>query len=321
MKKDLLYDTILSAIKEKIPNRIILANTLAELLNIEKEAVYRRLRGEVAFSFVEIAAIASTLGISLDNIVGARYINSRPFQLKLVEYIDPVDIDYRMLEHYIYILNLGKDDPDSKVMDCTSILPQSLYLNYKTIARFFLFKWMYQCKDFDVILRFKDVRPTERLLKIQERNIAASRLIRQTFYVWDPLIFHYLVNDINYFISINLVEQEDLRLLKEELLLFLDDMEILAARGKYDETGNSLFFYISSINFDTSYRCIEVKQFRISLIRAFTLNAAASLDKKTYGRINNWIQAVLRSSTMISVSGAKQRIQFFEKQRVIINTL
>lgn len=70
MKKDLLYDTILNAIREKIPNRIILANTLAELLNIEKEAVYRRLRGEVAFSFVEIAAISSSLGISLDNIVG-----------------------------------------------------------------------------------------------------------------------------------------------------------------------------------------------------------------------------------------------------------
>ena len=87
------------------------------------------------------------------------------------------------------------------------------------------------------------------------------------------------------------------------------------------ETGNSIFFYISNINFDTSYRCVEVKQFRVSLIRAFTLNAAASLDKKTYERINNWIQAVLRSSTMISVSGAKQRIQFFEEQRVIINTL
>lgn len=241
--------------------------------------------------------------------------------MKLVEYIDPVDIDYRMLEHYIYILNLGKDDPNSKVMDCTSILPQSLYLNYKTIARFFLFKWMYQCKDFDVVLRFKDIRPTERLLKIQERSAASSQLIRQTYYVWDPLIFNYLANDLNYFLSINLLEPEEMLLLKDELLLFLDDMEILAAQGKYSETGNSIFFYISNINFDTSYRCVEVKQFRVSLIRAFTLNAAVSLDKKTYERINNWIQAVLRSSTMISVSGAKQRIQFFEEQRVIINTL
>ena len=103
MKRDLLYDNILDAIRGKIPNRGMLTNTLADLLNLEKEAVYRRLRGEVAFSFSEIAVIASTLGISLDNQVGARYVHSRPFQLRLIEYVDSGEIDYEMLELYIYI--------------------------------------------------------------------------------------------------------------------------------------------------------------------------------------------------------------------------
>ena len=116
MKRDLLYDNILDAIRGKIPNRGILTNTLADLLNLEKEAVYRRLRGEVAFSFSEIAVIASTLGISLDNQVGARYVHSRPFQLRLIEYVDSGEIDYEMLEHYIYIHNQGKEDKKSKVI-------------------------------------------------------------------------------------------------------------------------------------------------------------------------------------------------------------
>lgn len=138
MKRDLLYDNILDAIRGKIPNRGILTNTLADLLNLEKEAVYRRLRGEVAFSFSEIAVIASTLGISLDNQVGARYVHSRPFQLRLIEYVDSGEIDYEMLEHYIYIHNQGKEDKKSKVMDCSGVLPQSLYLAYKNISRFLI---------------------------------------------------------------------------------------------------------------------------------------------------------------------------------------
>lgn len=70
MKKDLLYDNLLNAVREKIPQRTVLVNTLVDLLCIEKEAVYRRLRGEVAFTFAEIVTIANEFGISLDNLIG-----------------------------------------------------------------------------------------------------------------------------------------------------------------------------------------------------------------------------------------------------------
>ena len=306
MKRDLLYENILEAIRDKISNKGILTSTLVDLLDLEKEAVYRRLRGEVAFSFSELAIVSSTLGISLDNMVGGRFTNSRPFQLRLVDYGDLDNIDYKMLEHYIYIHNLGKYDKRSRVMDCSGILPQSLYLSYKNISRFFLFKWIYQNKEFNKKLRFQDVYPTERLEKIQEKSVAAAKRINQTIYVWDPLIFYYLANDIRYFISIHLLSEEDLLLLKIDLLQFLDDMEVLAFKGQFDDTGN---------------RCVEVKHLRVSLIRTFTLNAVVSLDHQIYERISSWLEAIVRSSTMISVSGGRQRIQFFEKQREVINAL
>lgn len=45
MKKELLYDNLLNAIKEEFPQKTNLVNALVDLLCIEKEAVYRRLRG------------------------------------------------------------------------------------------------------------------------------------------------------------------------------------------------------------------------------------------------------------------------------------
>lgn len=47
MKNDLLYENLVTAIKDKFPGRGVLTNKLADLLMLEKEAVYRRLRGDV----------------------------------------------------------------------------------------------------------------------------------------------------------------------------------------------------------------------------------------------------------------------------------
>ena len=38
-----------------MPHKATLTNALVDLLCIEREAVYRRMRGDVAFSFAEIA--------------------------------------------------------------------------------------------------------------------------------------------------------------------------------------------------------------------------------------------------------------------------
>ena len=107
MKKELLYDNLLNAIKEEFPQKTNLVNALVDLLCIEKEAVYRRLRGEVAFTFAEIVTIANAFGISLDNLVGTVTAKSRPFQLKLVDFVNPMETDYDMLDQYIDILGLA----------------------------------------------------------------------------------------------------------------------------------------------------------------------------------------------------------------------
>ncbi|WP_158585848.1 hypothetical protein [Parabacteroides sp. TM07-1AC] len=51
------------------------------------------------------------------------------------------------------------------------------------------------------------------------------------------------------------------------------------------------------------------------------VNSIISLDRSVYEHISSWLQAIIRSSTTISVSGTRQRAQFFAKQREVINTL
>lgn len=321
MSKDLIHEKFVGAIREKIPHKATLTNTLVDILSLEREAVYRRMRGDVAFSFAEIAAIAHKLGISLDNLVGAHSTRSRPYQLSLVEYVDPIEDDYRMWGLYNERLREAREDPGSCNVECMNVLPAIFLLDYEYITRFYLFKWYNQYGHSDKTVHFRDIETAEKLLDVQRVTAFESKHIRNTVYVWDPLIFQYIVNDVLYCGSIRLIDAKDVRVLKQELLHFLNKMEILASRGEYSETGNPIQFYISNINFDASYSYLETKNLRISMIRAFILNSVVSLDEKAYEIFHNWLQSLLKSSTMISVSGEKQRILFFEKQRSLIGSL
>lgn len=321
MSKDLIHEKFVGAIREKIPHKATLTNTLVDLLRLEKEAVYRRMRGNVAFSFAEIASISHKLGISLDNLVGAHSAKSRPYQLNLVEYVDPIEDDYKMWGLYNERLREAREDPTSCNVECMNMLPTVFLLDYKYLTRFYLFKWYNQYGHSGRTAHFRDIQSEEKLLAVQRVTAIESKHIKNTTYVWDPLIFQYIVNDLQYCSSIRLIDAEDVRAIKQELLHFLNRLEILAARGTYSETGNPIQFYISNINFDASYSYLETKNLRISMIRAFILNSVVSLDEKAYEIFYNWIQALLKSSTMISVSGEKQRFLFFEKQRAIIDSL
>lgn len=60
-----LNTSLIEAVKEKLPLKENLANLLIDTLYIGKEAIYRRLRGEVPFTLEEAALISRKLGVSL----------------------------------------------------------------------------------------------------------------------------------------------------------------------------------------------------------------------------------------------------------------
>ena len=80
MKNGILNELI-AVMKERVPQGQNLASVLADILFMGKEAVYRRLRGEVSFSIEEIATISSKLGISIDQVVGSHHSNKVTFDL------------------------------------------------------------------------------------------------------------------------------------------------------------------------------------------------------------------------------------------------
>jgi hypothetical protein len=318
---DDLFDYFLAVLRQKFPQRAELTRALMDLLGIEKEAVYRRLRKEVAFTFSEVATIGHAWGISLDTVARVQSTQNLPFHLQLTDRVQPEESDFAAMRSFTEILRFAIDDPRGEIMEASNLLPLPLYSSFHHLNRFAAFKWMYQGGNAVQLVPFEAITIPEELQELSQEHDMLLKKIHKTFFILDHMTFAYLVNDIRYFASIYLITQEDVARLREELLLLLDYLEQLAATGLFPETGNKLYIYISPINFDTNYALINTEAMKVSVTRTFVMNAMISLDEYAFQKWKNCIHALKRSSTLISESGEKHRIEFFEKQRALVNKL
>ena len=204
-----LKDGLIRAMKDKMPGGNNLASALTEILCIGKEAVYRRLRGEVAFTFNEAAAISRELGISLDKIIGNSSPGSTVFDLNLPEMTDSLNNYYGILTRYLNFFRHIKTDPQSTVCTASNIIPFTFYSPYENISKFRLCRWAYQNHH---LQRSSSLSEMDVPQKIIDTHIQLSKEIRQvpnTDFILDNTVFSSLVNEIKYFSGLNLISAKD----------------------------------------------------------------------------------------------------------------
>lgn len=81
---------LLSKILESIPEHISTVTYLMDFLDISQGAVYRRLKGEIPFSFDEIYKLSENLGFSVDEIFDLKRKDRIFFDTKNAPLIHPM---------------------------------------------------------------------------------------------------------------------------------------------------------------------------------------------------------------------------------------
>ena len=315
MKRDSIQRYLLGVLENKIPDKSKLIELLMETLFIEKGAVYRRLRGEVPFSFYEVAMIAEKLGISLNNLIAGK--------AELIEsfVIDMSDIDYKKWDNYIALIHMAKKDTHSIFGASSNLLPATIYAKYESLYKFYVYKYQYLLRGTDNRVSFDKYILPEDLRQIYKAYFKESKTFAKTYLICDYFMISNLIIDIHYFSGVNLLFEDDVKQIKEDLFALIDYLEKIALSGCFDETGNSVELYISDINLDATYSYFQIDNSYTSLIRTFMINAVFVRDKPTFDKIKNWVQSLRKSSTLITKSGAAFRTEFFEKQRKIISEI
>lgn len=115
--KDALNNGLIKAMREHLPEETNLANYIMDIISIGKEAVYRRLRGEVPFTFYEVSLLSQSLGISLDQIVGTNRAEGAVFNLNVA---------------------------DAPVISITTMISSNVTLSYSLLLRMIRKRWSVQ---------------------------------------------------------------------------------------------------------------------------------------------------------------------------------
>lgn len=272
---------LIKAMNEKLPNGTNLANTLIDMLYLGKEAVYRRLRGEVPFTLAEAATISQKMGVSLDKLAGTNADSNAIFDLNIIRQTDPLETYYSIVDNYVKIFRDLNRDPSSELCTSSNMIPQTFYLKYELLSKFRMFKWIYQFEKIDIEKHFEDIEIVDKLLEKQREFVRESQEFGHTEYIWDDKLFIYLINDIKYFASVHLISHEYVQKLKKELLQLLDELEGIATRGAF-KTDRMVCIFISNINFEATYSYIASSAYHISLVRVFAINSFATHDAASF---------------------------------------
>lgn len=314
------YDHFLAVLEERCPDKPKRVNALVELLHLEKESIYRRLRKDVYFSAEEMMRIAGAWNISLDSIVSANPGKTHSFHLCMMEYVDPTEEDYVLLEQHNRDMALVGSDPKGFAIEIVNALPRGLYARSEALTRFFTLKWQHKFAP-ENTLTFSEIHIPDRMRTLDLEYIRLSHGISEMHSIHDPRLIENLVNEIVYYRSIGLLAPEDIVLLRDELLTLIDYIENVTLTGHFPDAAGKMFFYLSHTWIETEYLLYHSKPFKLSLIKVMERNYLASPDEKALRRFLKMALAGKRMSVLMSESNALQQAEFFTRQRQTIRSL
>ena len=320
MGNDVWYDHFLESILARYPKKARLADDLMELLNIEREAVYRRLRKDVLFSPYEIVKMASAWHISLDEITKIDT-GTVTFTMRPINYFNPSDEEFVEIQRKVKRLELMTKDPNSEFMSICNILPRSLTTGFPLLYQFDIFRWVYQYGNEDVVPPFGETTISKKFFQEMSDYSQLMKRIANTYYIWDDQFLEHLIREILYFHSILLITDEEKESLKKELFVLLDYLQEVASKGYFPETKKKVTIYISKMNIRTNYSYFYTEPIKVCRIHAFDKHDIGSFDIKMVEGFRTWMQLKKRTAIQISEVDEKSRIDFFMKQRELVEKM
>lgn len=318
-----LNDLFISILKNRIPIENNLSNELANILPLGKEAIYRRLRNEVPFTFEEITTISLKYGISIDNVIGLKDGNAAVFKLTTLDADNFIDDYCENIQGYVNDLRSIQEGASVKASFAFNTLSYFFYLSYPYLSKFKLYRWLYQVKSTQFYMPFSDIIMPQRVLDVQDQFVKELHQIDNTTIIIDREIITSIIKDINYFYQLGLIKDSELKSMKTELLLLINELESMAISG-VNRCGKKILLYLANIHLEASYSYFQDAESKKSYsnLRVYVINSLESKSKTMSEMQKYWIDTLKRFSTLITQSGEIERCAFLRTQRTnILNSL
>lgn len=318
-------EKFVSRLKLAIANNINLAEELADLLNISTDSVYRRLRGQSAFSLDEVGVIAKKFGIAMDSIFETEKENVS-FSFNLMYGRSKNFLQY--LEWYAqYLTDLTKV-PGTKITYAADDVPVIRHFNYPHLSAFKAYYWSKAVLNIDLMSNQKykyDAVPAE-LIEINLKTANAYSKLH-CIEIWTDETITSTLKQVQYYWECDLFESQS-----EAMLVIGDIRQMLNQISKDCEDNDKpererkgdFMLYNSDVMIGNNCVLIEPGNTQYPQ-KAFlgynTFNNLSTSDSNFISETGLWMNNLIKKSILLTGSAEKQRTIFFRKMHEKLNVL
>ncbi len=303
----------LDSIKNRFSNKEEMVDTIGKALFLNKNSVYRRLRGDTDFTFEEVCTLAQATGISLDqfiqkqnNVVSCTHRLYDKNDNALEAFLTDTLHTFRKTVHLKNI----------KLFYSSKGLPFFIFLNSPKLLAFKLFVWEVGSWNAEKIHEYKFNTDW-----LNERHLEMANEIYQcygnipSYEIWSKTILESTFEQINYLRSVGCLDDTQLVV---EILQELN--EVLLEAKKLTDTGKkmwgsqaSAFQLYQSELFNSTNNVFYVESNELSFV-SWTFcdpDYVMSQDPALCNRASLWLKNLIHQSNGITNHSLKNRNEFF----------
>lgn len=303
MTQRLLQALSSSAGKSKNPSLL-----LQNILNIRKDAAYRRLRGEVPFTVEELSIICNKLDICLESIIYGVETGKAIFDLEeTLPNQKKHEVFMQRLETHT---NIWKSEGNRLTAACSS-LPEFIMLRFPKFAQFRFFS-----NYTNLNIPYCEFEVSKEFTCIQTAYNLAFAKVEYLELILDDNLLAPFIKEIGYFGKMGILSPEEVEELYKELLLMIDVLETTAVSGNIPGTKNITNIYLAHTGIGTEIWLLEnKKKNHIAWLSPYPGKSIRTQNKKVCENHRICIDEIKRFSTFITRSGEMERREFFGKLR------
>lgn len=320
-KKD-INTRLIETIRKYMSNNENIISRLEGILHIGQQSIYRRLRGEIPFTFEEVMKIALNLSFSLDEIIGKHHHKGTFLDMEsfLKEELDIIDLYNDFTTKMVDKMREVANGSDTLLVSSRNKIPLSLLLRYESLTRFRYLKVRHLQDPQSSNLQFSKVTLDINNKALMKQYINNYRRINNIELIIDDNTLLSMIKEITYFYKRRLITESELLVLQSELFELINFIEKQMAEGKND-IGTRITCYLSTFNIETNYSYLQYNDQKIVKFWAYAEIPMTITDPRICDMQKEWLDSLKKYSTLITGSNEIQRVRYLDRQKEYIDNI
>jgi len=316
---------IVDKILKRIPTEVNAIDYLAALLQISKESVYRRIKGEVPFTFEDIIKLSSELQFSIDELAFSdeselQQTKNGVFDFQTTQIHDAKDTFVKIFTTYIKTM---QDFLNSSIAEVSTAANHPTLLplaNYDHLFNFYYYKWTYQLNVMPFNFKLSDITIPDEVRALQDKVKSFGLFVTNNTYVLDRDFIKSLLKEVRYYYERKLISPDELQLIQKDVYQFIDAMEIMAT-DSVQKLGYRNDMYLSSMSIEATGLLYKTDTYEEVQLWLYSGAYIRTRDKDVCKVYKVWLMSLRRYSSLITDCNESLRMEFLDQQREYVKNL